>query len=438
MSFCLRRGFPVLILLAAIFVVGCEAESRPTPRATWTPKPSATPEPTETATPISTHTPIPSSTPRTAAQLNLRPGAASDINPAPQPGGARDPLIPVLGPFPPVAIPARPANINPLTGTSASAAALQRRPIVVRIGNDTRVYQNLWHSGLYTADIVFEELIDSLGTQYATTRYSAIYLSNDPPLIGPVRSGRIINLQIAPMLDGALSHAGGSDGTRWIFSQTPLVNLDEAFNRPAYCYEEQTRGYQGRLYTTGARLREWLAQKGWEKAVPLYGFNFSTNVPSGQSVTMITASKLPVASLLTYQWKYDSPSGSYLRYINGSPHIDSSYSVTAKWGNSANCVKNGTTTQSHIRAQNIIALYARHEKTNITEDTNNAVSVYIPLVGQGDAIFFRDGQMVRGKWQRKSEQEFFNFTDSAGIPYALKPGNTWFEILPIGYALELK
>jgi hypothetical protein len=60
------------------------------------------------------------------------------------------------------------------------------------------------------------------------------------------------------------------------------------------------------------------------------------------------------------------------------------------------------------------------------------------LTGEGDARFFRDGVMVAGKWQRNGEQEFFDFVDASGNPVNLKPGITWFEIVPIGYQLDLK
>ncbi len=376
-------------------------------------------------------------TPIASAQLNPRPGAATDINPVVR-TGVRDPLLPVFGPFPPVPVPSRPTNLNPLTGQIADPASLQHRPIVARIGNDQKAREQQWQAGLNAADLVFEELIDILGTQYANTRYSAVYLSNNPPLIGPIRSNRIISFQIAGMLDGMISNAGGSSGTRWLFSQTPLINLDEFFNMPAYCYEKN-HGYQGRLYTTGPRLREYTAQKGWDRVVPLYGFNFSDSAPAGGlPINSIGLSQAPWPRWSTLQWKYDAASGSYLRFTTGAPHIDNSYSVTARWGNGADCIPSGAQTQTQVRANNVIVLYARHEKTNIIEDSNNAVSVKITLTGQGDAAFFRDGQMIKGKWQRKTEQEFFNFTDTAGNSYTFKPGNTWFEIVPLGYSIDIK
>jgi len=426
-----RRGILIAILLATVFLVACE-EVTPTPRPTRTrtvepqvilvtdtPEPSDTPAPAPSATSTA-----PAPTPRAASAPIARP-----IN---------DPLLPIFGPFPPKPIPDRPANINPLTGLVANPAMLQRRPIVARIGNDKPVRDNNWQAGLSLADLVFEELIDVLGTQYAGTRYSAVYLSNDPPLIGPIRSERIVNFQIVPMLDGALANAGGSNRTRWLFSQSPLINLDEYFNQPAYCYisREGTFFYMGRLYTTSPRLREWMQQKKEEAAVPLYGFTFSDRAPTGQPVTSIGLTKAPWPAGSVVQWKYDSASGTYTRLVAGNAQTDLYYPVTAKWGNGATCVTSGAETRASIRATNVVVLYAKHEKTDIIEDSNNAVSVHITLTGQGDARFFRDGVMVSGKWRRQSEQEFFDFVDASGNTVYLKPGNTWFELVPTGYSLD--
>jgi hypothetical protein len=430
MSLFARRTLVFVLVLAAIMLAACE-EATPTPRPPTRPRPSETPAPTET----STLTPLPP-TPTATATNTIVP--VTVVQPTAVPKSQFSSIyLPNFGTFPPKAIPSRPSNINPLTGLTADPAKLQRRPILARIGNDQIVRDSFWQSGTTSADIVFEELIDVIGSQYANTRYTAVFLANDPPIIGPIRSGRIINFQEAPMMDGALSHAGASDGTRWLFSQSPMVNLDEYFNQPAYCYQ-QTHGYQGRLYTTGPRLREWLAQKKWEQPVQLYGFNFNDSKPAGTTINTIGFTKAPWPAWDVTQWQYNAASGKYMRTSTGSPQMDTSYSVTAKWGNGADCVISGTETKTQVSASNVVVLFAPHEKTTIVEDSNNAVSVYINLVGQGDAQFFRDGVMVKGKWQRASEQEFFNFFDSTGASYNLKPGNTWFEIVPIGYSVDVK
>ena len=422
-----------LLLTPTLLLAACE-QVTPTPRPTRTRIiATETVEPTDTPTDVPTA--VGTATPTIGPQPTPRPAAAG-APAAPKPA-VTDPLLPIFAPFPPKPIPSRPSNINPLTGLAADPAALQRRPILARIGNDQKVRESFWQAGLNSADIVFEELIDILGAQYANTRYTAVFLSNDPPLIGPIRSGRIINFQLVPMLDGALSHAGASNGTRWLFSQSPMTNLDEFFNQPAYCYI-QSHGYQGRLYTTVPRLRQWLTQKGWEAPVQLYGFNFADPAPSGQPITSIGFNKAPWPSWDAAQWTYAPASGKYLRSATGAPVMDTTFPVTAKWGNGADCVPSGSQTQSQVNTANVVVLYATHEKTDIIEDSNNAVSVHVILTGQGDATFFRDGVMVNGKWQRRTEQEFFNLTDAAGNPYSLKPGNTFFEIVPIGYKMDLK
>ena len=463
MSLSAHRGVITICIGAALMLVACEAETAaPTPRPTWTPRANSplntlTPGPGETAgalppsavvtsgAPNFNTTPLPllQTTPQSLIQTGPQtPPATAEAGGAPRapaipPVEAAQPFLPKFGPFPPVPIPNRPANLNPLTGLAADPAMLQRRPLIARIGNEQTVRTNHWHAGLSQADIVFEELIDSLNNQYANTRFSAVFLSQDPPLIGPIRSGRVINFQMVPMLNGALVFSGGSNGTRWLFEQSPMINLDEYYNQPAYCYDKN-RGYQGRLLTTAPRIREWLRQKGWEAPSPLYGFTFSDRAPGGQGVTTISLTKSPWPPSEQATWRYDSASGKYLRWSNGNPHMDTIHSVTAKWGNGADCVTTSSDTSSQISATNVVVLYARHEKTNIIEDANNAVSVYVPLTGQGDAQFFRDGVMIQGKWQRKSEQEFWQFTDNSGNALALKPGVTWFEIVPIGYQLDLK
>ena len=387
------------VFCAALVLVACAAPT-PTPTSIPTPEPTATPTPEPTSTPVA------------------------------------DPLIPNFGPFPPVPIPERPANIDPLTGLTTDPAVLEQRPILVRIGNDERVRTSHWQAGMSSADLVFEELIDQLGNQYINTRMTAVFLSHAPQLVGPVRSGRLVNLQLAPMLDGALANAGASDGVRLIFSKTPMVNLDEYFNQPAYCYN-LPHGYMGRLYTTVPRLRQWLAGKGLEKPVPLYGFSFSDAPPEGTPANSIGIQQAPWPQSAAVEWRYDQETLKYLRFVNGSPHIDDSYEINAKWGNAANCVAAGGETRTQVTASNVVVLYADHERTNIVEDSNNATSVYIKLVGQGDAAIFRNGVEVRGQWRRQSVQEFFEFVDELGNLVPLKPGITWFEIVPIGYKLNL-
>lgn len=449
MSLSVRRLCAAILFASVFLLAGCEVVT-PTPRPTWT-RTAPTEAPTTTGTPTVAPTAAATAAATAAPRATARPAAS-----APPKTTNDDPLLPHLGAFPPVPIPSRPSNVNPLTGLTEDPAALARRPIMARIGNDPIVPKSEWQAGLSMADIVFEELTDELKSSYAATRYSAVFLSKDPPLIGPIRSERIVNFQTAPMLDAAFVSAGGSQMTRWLFSLLPIVNLDEEFSPSAYCYM-QSHGYQGRLYTTSPRLREYMAgtrsaksfevyngdqlrsymqQLKVDSAVPLYGFNFSDQAPAGQKAATINLTSSPWPS--KESWTFDGGSGTYLRSMEGAPLIDNSYPVTAKWGSGADCTPTGQPTRTQVSTSNVVVLYAKHEATDIIEDSNNYVSVHIVLTGSGDAKFFRDGVMVSGKWQRQNEQDFFDFVDASGKEYNLKPGTTWFEVVPTGFQLDVK
>jgi hypothetical protein len=120
-----------------------------------------------------------------------------------------------------------PEGINPLTGLPVSdPAVLKRRPLMVRIGNDVGARPQ---RGLNKADMVYEEI-----TEWWITRFTAIYLSETPEIVGPVRSVRLINLQLVPQYGGALAHSGGSDPVRWEISQSSITNLDQFYSPDPY------------------------------------------------------------------------------------------------------------------------------------------------------------------------------------------------------------
>jgi len=78
-------------------------------------------------------------------------------------------------------------------------AVLQRRPLLVRIGNDPEIRPQ---SGLSQADMVFEEAIED----FTGTRFTAVIWSKDPDPLRPIRSARLLTIQLGYMFDGVLVH----------------------------------------------------------------------------------------------------------------------------------------------------------------------------------------------------------------------------------------
>lgn len=308
--------------------------------------------------------------------------------------------------------PTRSGNLNPLTGLTVDDPALiQRRPFMVRIGNDPQIRPQ---SGLDQADLVYEEIMDG----WWVTRLTAVYLSRDPEVIGPIRSARLINLELAPQFDAALVHSGASDEIRWRISQSDIVDLDEYFHSTPYYYVE-ANDWRGRLFTSGRALREYLNEKGLEKAVPLGGFFFSPEgspPPPGHPPAEDFVIPYPKNSVVEY--RYD-PSGSYLRFVQGEPHMDA-------------------VSGEQLKAANVIVQHAEHQKTDIVEDSLGTTSINIVLTGEGKIELFRDGVMIQGIWKRGEPREMTQYLNDKGKPLPLKPGNTWIQVVPIDYEVELR
>ncbi|MBI1877355.1 MAG: DUF3048 domain-containing protein [Chloroflexi bacterium] len=306
----------------------------------------------------------------------------------------------------------RPPDVNPLTGLKVTdPAMLKRRPIMVRIGNDPGVQQ----VSLEKADIVYEEIVE-----WWVTRFTAIYLSQDPEIIAPIRSARLINLQLVPQYQGALANSGGSDQVRWELSQSDLVNLDEFFSPQPYFYREN-EGWQTRLAFDAATAREYMKDEDLEADVKLHGFVFNpklevSDLPKeavGDAEEVIIPYPQQTSEV---KWAYDPASGAYLRWKTGEPMNDFD--------------------GKQLAATNVIIYFAEHEDTDIVEDSNGATSIRIIVNGLGTAWLLRDGKILKGNWETNG-RETPNFIFNDGRPMPLKPGNTWVEVVPVEDEIEI-
>jgi hypothetical protein len=307
----------------------------------------------------------------------------------------------------------RPAGVNPLTGLKVDdPTLLQRRPIMVRIGNDPGARPQV---GLNEADMVYEEIVE-----WWITRFTAIYLSRDPETIAPIRSARLINLQLAPQYQAALANSGGSDPVRWELSQLDIVNLDEFFVPAPYFYRPN-EGWQTRLAFDAKAGRDYLTGEGLDSQIKLRGFVFDEK---------LDLNSLPEAAIgdakdviIPYprqtseaKWTYDPTSGAYLRFTTGEPFLDF----------------NG----DQIHAANVIIYFADHQETDIVEDSNGATSIRIMINGRGAAWLLRDGKILKGNWETQGrETPMFIFDDGQSMP--LKPGNTWVQVVPLDYLIDI-
>lgn len=298
---------------------------------------------------------------------------------------------------------------NPLTGELVEdKSLLQKRPLAIKLSNSPPIYTRP-QSGLNDADWIYEHT-----TEGAITRFTAIFYGKLPPRVGPIRSARLIDLELPAMYDAALAFSGASNGVLGRLSQVDFNSRILYSNEPGYYRTGEDKPLEHTLYGDPLKFHEALATKGLDVAPTFTTVNaFSSQPPAGGQ----PASELRVDYDWTViDWRYDAASGEYLRWADGEIHAD---------GNSG----------EQVAVANVVIVTPNHQEDGeICEEVQNGVcahlSMQIQLWGSGAAAVFRDGQQYNVTWQRQGRNDSLTFTDSAGNPFPLQIGNSWVQVVP--------
>jgi len=364
---------------------------------------------------FSSKTPTPTKTPESVAQLQSTAALTSTSASTPT-------LVPTPTKVPTAeALPTLAPDVCPLTGEKVSDPnALERRPLAVKISNFPSAVRP--HAGLNQADIVFEHLAEA-----KLTRFTAIFLCQEAEKIGCIRSARLIDLEIPAMYKAVLIFSGVSPGLVPRFQNSDfndrLLSPDPLFRDPdsddiIYRVPAEGKAYENTLFTDTETLWQAIEKRGWNSRQDLSGLVFAEEPPDGGSL----ATHLSIvyrAKYATAEYQYDPDRQAYLRSVVGEPHRDE-------------------VTGEQIAVRNIVVLYVNHVETDIIEDELGAHSVEIQLWGEGPAVVLRDGQAYEVKWIRRQRPDLLRYVDGEGRPFSLKPGNTWVQVVPLDFEIEIE
>ncbi len=305
-------------------------------------------------------------------------------------------------------------NVCPFTGLPLSPSALSaqgeagvnlaaRRPLLIKIGNSPPERPQ---AGLAQADIVVEHL-----TEGAITRYAALFYCNDANEIGPIRSARLIDLELVPMFGAIFAHVGGSEPVRQMIAASEIAQADfDDYGRAPIFREITERKRPFNRYTSTQEMYALAAQKNLLTGAQIASLNFNAAVPSGGRAA--NQATIPYRKNLSDAiFVYDAQRQVYVRSIGASPHLDA-------------------VSKQPLTAANVLVLHATHETTDIIEDSLGSRSIKITLTGSGKATLLRDGQAFDVTWTRNDPHTFFELTTANGAPIAFKPGNIWIQVAP--------
>jgi hypothetical protein len=303
----------------------------------------------------------------------------------------------------------RPAIHSPLTGLPvAGLGDVTRRPMLVKIGNSGAERPQ---SGLSQADVVYESV-----TEGGITRYAAAFQSREAATIGPVRSARLSDLQVAPEFGAVLAHVGASSPIMAMLRGGSVLDLDQFFYQQYY-QRTKDREPPYNVYTSAATLRAGAEDRGYSLTIPqLAPYAFGTEAPDGGLAGTIDFDFAPETPA---QYVYDATQHAYHQIEYGTPTTDA-------------------VTGQPVPISNLIVQFAPVHITNIVEDKNGSHSLDYDLVGSGKALVFRDGVEAQGTWTRKSLASRTTFLDAAGKPISFAPGAVWIALVRPGIPVTVR
>lgn len=290
----------------------------------------------------------------------------------------------------------------PLTGLRLADGANADRPaLAVKIDNlDAASETALPQSGLPKADIVIEEIVEG-----NITRLVAVFQSQDPGRVGPVRSARTTDVHLLPQFGRPLlAWSGGNDGVVGAVRSSPSI-VDVGFDVASSAYaRDSSRRAPHNLYVEAGEL--WGRAADLPAATPILRYR-----PDGASGNGATATPSMGVDLnwgggvasSPVSWRWDPTLRLYLREQNGRPHADA----------------DGT----QLAAQNVVVLVTPYGQSPADLRSPEALTV-----GTGEAYVFTNGALIHGRWDRPAEDVPAALADDTGAPILLTPGQTWIEL----------
>lgn len=306
---------------------------------------------------------------------------------------------------PPTAPPATvPLTVAPLTGVTADHGdRLDRPALIVKIDNHANARPQ---AGLRNADLVIEERVEA-----DITRLAAVFHSEDADSVGPVRSTRTTDIDLAALLGRPLyASSGGNDH---VLRRLRAANLvDVGHNRGGGAFRRESgRPAPHNLFTSTAGLR---AKAGESPPPPgaLFGYR-AAGAPLAAGARPVAGVALRFGGAEISRFVWDASTETWARSQSGTPHLDAA----------------GT----QIAPVNVVVMEISYSfRGPVSESKPHGTTV-----GEGRALVFTGGHVIEGRWVRPSVGDPLHLLAADGTQILLAPGQTFLELPPPGGATVL-
>ncbi len=259
-------------------------------------------------------------------------------------------------------------------------------------------------SGLSKADIVYEALVEG-----GISRFMAIYVDGKADVIGPVRSARHYYVYLAAEYNAPYVHIGASPQGYAALDATKLINLDETYGDPGF-WRDKSRWAPHNAYTSTDLIRSSLEKVAKVTPGSLAGFQFRSD-PKPIQGPEAKGLSIQYAPDYRVEYRYSPEDKLYRRFMDGLPHKDAD-------------------SGEQVAPRNLVVQYV---SAWVIDDVGR---LDMKQVGDGKALYFRDGVVTEGSWHKASYGNVTEWYDAEGNPVLMNPGKIWVQIVPPGTEVD--
>ncbi|MFF5140360.1 DUF3048 domain-containing protein [Streptomyces sp. NPDC013157] len=286
------------------------------------------------------------------------------------------------------------ATATPGEGTPApSGQQATGSVLVVKIDNVAAARPQ---TGLDSADVVYAEQVEG-----GLSRLMAVYATEFPAVVGPVRSARESDLELLRQFDRpTLAFSGAQKKLLPLIGRAPLRPESPAEASGAY-FRGGGRPAPHNLYL---RPAEVMPDGAPGRAALTTGFRYGPT-PAGGTVTAARTVRYPAARF-TFTWSGDR--NRWLVSMDGTPAR--------------------TTAGKRLAAPTVVVQYVK-VTTSRYHDVLGNYTPYTETVGSGKADVLRDGRSFKATWSRPAATDGTTFTGADGAPVNFADGPVWVVLV---------
>lgn len=284
-------------------------------------------------------------------------------------------------------------QLNSLTGVEGADGPV----LVVKIDDTAYAHPQV---GLKDADVIYIEQVEG-----GLTRLAAVFSSKIPPLIGPVRSARITDIELLAQYGKiGFAYSGAQRRLLPVIASANLYDIGANKFGPQFYYNDVARIAPYAMMVKAPELLTEASSRGISPALSTnMGWEFGDSPKD-----LIPIQNAHIAwPASTYDAIWSDQEERWLLNHNGKINTDST---------------------GYVLGPKTLVIQIVSITDSIYKDKVGGVTPFSATVGSGSCYLLRNGGYLPCLWSRPTAESGTRFTDIAGQEVAFDPGQVWFAL----------